>query len=133
VSMLHGRCACGATEFEVEDAFAYAMNCHCSKCRAATGGAYKPMGGIEREKLRITRADVPLFVWGDVDAGDFRCGRCGSFLYSIVRDGNWAHVTLGSLLDIPSRLPDHHIFVGSKAPWEQICDGLPQYEGHARS
>jgi hypothetical protein len=131
MTTLRGRCACGATEYEVEDAFVYAMNCHCSKCRAATGAAYKPMGGIEREKLRITREDAPLFVWGDVDAGDVRCGVCGSFLYSIVRNGEWAHVTLGSLVDVPARLPDHHIFVGSKADWEEIRDALPQHEAYA--
>jgi hypothetical protein len=85
--MLHGSCACGATEYEVEDAFTYAMNCHCSKCRAATGSAYKPMGGIEREKVRVTREDTPMFVWGGPDASDFRCGVCGSFLYSVVREG----------------------------------------------
>ena len=129
--MLHGSCACGATEYEVEDAFSYAMNCHCSKCRAATGSAYKPMGGIEREKLRVTREDTPMFVWGEPDAGDFRCGVCGSFLYSVVRDGKWVHVTLGSLSDAPSLLPDHHIFVGSKAPWEEIHDDLPQFERYA--
>jgi len=131
VTVLRGRCACGATEYEVEDAFVYAMNCHCSKCRAATGAAYKPMGGIEREKLRVTREDVPMFVWGEADAGDFRCGECGSFLYSVVREGKWVHVTLGSLVDPPTRLPDHHIFVGSKAEWEEIHDELPQHEGHA--
>jgi hypothetical protein len=76
VAILRGRCACGATEYEVEDAFSYAMNCHCSKCRAATGSYYKPMGGIEREKIRVTREDVPMFVWGEPDAGDFRCGVC---------------------------------------------------------
>jgi len=86
--MLHGSCACGATEYEVEDAFSYAMNCHCSKCRAATGSAYKPMGGIEREKLRVTREDTPMFVWGEPDAGDFRCGVCGSFLYSVTGSGS---------------------------------------------
>lgn len=68
---------------------------------------------------------------GEPDAGDFRCGECGSFLYSIVRQGRWAHVTLGSLVDTPSRLPDHHIFVGSKAPWEEIDDGLDRFEGYA--
>jgi Glutathione-dependent formaldehyde-activating enzyme len=56
--VLQGSCACGATEYEVEDVFSYAMNCHCSKCRAATGSAYKPMGGIEREKLRVTREEI---------------------------------------------------------------------------
>lgn len=47
-----------------------------------------------------------MFVWGEPDAGDFRCGICGSFLYSVVRDGKWVHVTLGSLVDAPSLLPD---------------------------
>jgi hypothetical protein len=26
-----------------------------------------------------------------------------------------------------------HIFVGSKAPWFEITDDLPQYEGHAEA
>ena len=131
MTLLRGACACGATEYEVEDAFVYAMNCQCSKCRAATGSAYKPMGGIEREKLRVTREDVPLFVWGDPDAGDVRCGECGSFLYSVVRDGKWVHVTLGSLVGAPTKVPDHHIFAGSKAEWEEIGDGLPQFTEYA--
>jgi hypothetical protein len=104
------------------------MNCHCSKCRAATGSAFKPMGGIERDKLRVTREDVPLFVWGDERAADYRCGTCGSFLWSVVRGGEWCHVTLGSLVDEPALKPTHHIFVGSKAPWEEILDDLPQHE-----
>jgi hypothetical protein len=128
---LRGACACGATEYEVEDEFVYAMNCHCSNCRASTGSAYKPMAGIQREKLRVTREDVPLFIWGEPDAGDIRCGTCGSFLYSVVREGKWVHVTLGSLRDDPAKLPDHHIFVGSKAHWEQILDDLPQHDEYA--
>ncbi|HEV2591619.1 MAG TPA: GFA family protein [Gaiellaceae bacterium] len=128
---LRGACACGATEYEVEDAFVYAMNCHCSNCRASTGSAYKPMAGIQREKLKVTREDVPMFVWGKEHAGDYRCGVCGSFLYSVVREGKWVHVTLGSLRDTPSKLPDHHIFVGSKAEWEVIGDDLPQHDEYA--
>ena len=51
---LHGACACGAVRYEVADAFLYAANCHCSRCRAATGTAFKAFAGIEREKLAIT-------------------------------------------------------------------------------
>jgi hypothetical protein len=29
---------------------------------------------------------------------------------------------------IPPRVPDHHIYVASKAPWYQITDALPQYD-----
>jgi len=34
--------------------------------------------------------------------------------------------------DAPSIRPSHHIFVGSKAPWFEILDDLPQFEGHER-
>ena len=27
--------------------------------------------------------------------------------------------------------PTNHIFVGSKAPWFEITDDLPQFDGHA--
>ena len=38
----------------------YATNCHCSRCRAGTGSAFKAFAGIEREKLEITD-DLPQF------------------------------------------------------------------------
>jgi hypothetical protein len=49
-------------------------------------------------------------------------------LYSLVRDGAYFHVTLGTLIDPPSIRPTAHIFVGSKASWDVICDGLPQFD-----
>jgi len=48
--------------------------------------------------------------------------------YSVVRDGKYVHVTLGSMTEAPTLLPNAHIFVGSKASWEVIADGLPQHE-----
>jgi len=126
--LLHGRCECGAVRYRVADAFLYAMNCHCSVCRAATGSAFKPMAGIEREKLEITDGADRLLVFGEADANNTRCGVCGSLLFSVVRDGGYVHVALGSLVDPPSMQPTSHIFVGSKAPWFEITDGLPQYE-----
>jgi hypothetical protein len=125
---LRGGCECGAVTYRVLDAFAYAMNCHCSHCRAATGSAFKAIAGIEREKLVLTSGEEQLWRIGEPDGYDARCGACGSFLYSIVRAGEWAHVAMGSLIDAPSVRPDHHIFVGSKAPWFEITDGLPEHE-----
>ena len=46
----------------------------------------------------------------------------------MVRDGEWVHVALGSLVDAPALPPVKHIFVGSKAPWFEIVDDLPQSE-----
>jgi len=38
------------------------------------------------------------------------------------------HVALGSLVDEPTIRPSEHIFAGSKAPWFEITDDLPQRE-----
>jgi hypothetical protein len=46
----------------------------------------------------------------------------------VVRDGAYVHVALGSLRDAPSIRPSGHIYVGSKAPWFDITDDLPQHE-----
>ena len=126
--VLAGKCLCGALEYEVTDQFLYALNCHCSQCRRATGAAFKPFGGIERHKLKITRGADNLMIFGDETGHDARCKNCGSLLYSVVRDGAFVHVTMGTLVDDPTIRPTKHIFVGSKAPWFTITDDLPQYE-----
>jgi hypothetical protein len=128
---LQGRCECGRVRYRVADEFLYAANCHCSRCRAATGSAFKPFAGIEREKLEVTDAADGLLVVGEEDANDSRCAACGSLLFSVVRDGAYVHVALGSLVDPPTIRPSAHIFVGSKAPWYEITDDLPQFEEHA--
>jgi hypothetical protein len=128
---LRGSCECGRVVYRVADEFLYAANCHCSRCRAATGSAFKPFAGIEREKLVLDADSGALLLVGEPDANDTRCAACGSLLFSVVRKGAYVHVALGSLVDEPSLRPTEHIFVGSKAPWFEITDDLPQFEGHA--
>ncbi|TAJ93006.1 MAG: GFA family protein [Reyranella sp.] len=130
---LRGKCLCGTVQYEVMDAFAYALNCHCSNCRRATGAAFKPFAGIKRSALTVTHGRDRLLIHGSETNHDAHCARCGSMLYSLVRDAAWVHVTLGTLVDPPSIRPGAHIFVGSKAPWFAITDDLPQYEGHVTS
>ena len=127
---LAGKCLCGAVEYEVADEFIYAANCHCSNCRRTTGSAFKPFAGIERDKLRLTKGADNLLIFGERDGHDAHCKACGSLLYSVVRDGAYVHVAMGTLFDDPTIRPTEHIFVGSKAPWFTITDDLPQYQGH---
>ena len=105
---LTGACLCRAVAYEVTDTFEYAMNCHCADCRRATGAAFKSFAGIARDRLVIVKG--------------------GSLLYSAVRNGAFAHVTMGTLVDAPAIRPQRHIFVGSKAPWFTITDDLPQHD-----
>ncbi|WP_233836995.1 GFA family protein [Paraburkholderia sp. ZP32-5] len=127
--LLAGRCLCGAVHYTVNDEFVYALNCHCSNCRRATGSAFKPFAGIERDKLRITQGEDSISIFGDERAShDVHCKVCGSLMFSLVRNGEYVHVTLGTLTDTPTIRPSAHIFVGSKAPWYDITDQLPQHD-----
>jgi hypothetical protein len=126
--MLIGKCLCGAVEFSVEDQFEYAGYCHCSRCRATTGSAFSAFAGIRKDKVRITRGGDWLSVYErNEDNFGYFCRSCRSGLYSIVCNGEYAHVQLGTLLEAPSIRPQFHIFVDSKAPWHQISDTLPQF------
>ncbi|TPK56770.1 MULTISPECIES: GFA family protein [unclassified Mesorhizobium] len=127
---LVGKCFCGAVHYAVADEFLYAANCHCSNCRRTTGSAFKPFAGIERAKFVLTKGHDMLLVFGDDNGHDAHCKPCGSLLYSVVRQGAFVHVAMGTLVDDPSIRPTEHIFVGSKAPWYTISDGLPQYDEH---
>ena len=125
--MILGRCYCGAAAYEVTPPLRYALNCHCSQCRRVTGAAFKPFAGVERSALRVVRG--ALLVVGDAAANhDSHCAACGSLLFSVVRDGAFVHVALGTVEGDPGIRPSAHIFVGSKAVWFEIADGLPQFE-----
>jgi len=131
--MLAGECHCRAVRYTVADAFEYALNCHCSNCRRATGSAFKPFAGIARDRLKLVRGDHDLLIHGGASTKsphDVHCKHCGSLLWSVVREGAFVHVAMGTLVDPPSIRPKAHIFAGSRAPWHEITDDLPQYVGH---
>ncbi len=128
--ILAGECFCRAVRYEVADAFGYALNCHCSNCRRTTGSAFKPFAGIARGRFGVTKGRDDLMIYGDEMTHDAHCARCGSLLYSVVREGAFVHVAMGTLIDAPTIRPTAHIFVGSKAPWYAISDDLPQYQEH---
>ena len=128
---LAGGCLCGAVRYEVDDAFRYAVNCHCSDCRRATGSAFKPFAGIGSEALTLTAGADTVMRYGGDAAHDVHCRACGSLLYSLLDHGARIHLAMGTLAEAPSIRPGAHIFVGSKAPWYDITDDLPQFEGHA--
>jgi len=126
---LQGQCSCGHVRFTVENTFEYAFYCHCSRCRMRTGSAFAAIAGIGIDKVQVTAGSDDLLIEGECSDGyGARCGRCHVFLFAAVRERQYMHVSLGVLEGTPNRLPDHHIYVGSKAPWFEITDELPQYD-----
>jgi hypothetical protein len=126
--VLRGHCACETVVYEVSDEFVSAFNCHCSRCRAATGSAFRPWGEIEPEKLKVKEGEEALFVSGDPEGRhSARCEKCFSLLYWTGYEGK-IRVPYGTLTDEPALKPTAHIYIASTAPWYEILDDLPQYD-----
>jgi hypothetical protein len=106
----------------------YAFYCHCSRCRRRTGAACAAIGGIAADKVRITQGDEYVLKLNESTVGYVCvCKLCCSPLFATVSGGERIHVPLGVLHGAPSRAPDHHLHVASKAACRQITDGLPQF------
>jgi hypothetical protein len=89
----------------------------------------EPWSEIEREKLTVTEGAVSFLVIGDADAHHaMHCAECGSLIYWTARSGTHVRVTYATLIDEPALKPTVHIFVGSKAPWSENLDDLPQHD-----
>ena len=127
---LHGSCLCGGVAYEVSAPFKVVYNCHCSRCRKARAAAHNTIGITSIDGVRFLKGE-DLLVYYKVPQAEFFaqtfCGVCGSGMPSLKKDRGIAGVPLGSLDDDPGRGADEHIFTGSKAPWYEITDDLPQF------
>ncbi|WP_443080984.1 GFA family protein [Uliginosibacterium sp. H1] len=130
--MPNGRCLCGAVQYETSAAFIYAGNCHCSQCRQASGAAFNSFAGVPLDALRVTAGEEQLSSYAKGRDSVLRfCKVCGSNLFSIKPEAGVAHIRMGTLTEEPGIAPKAHLFVGSKAPWQDITDDLPQFQEHA--
>jgi hypothetical protein len=90
--------------------------------------AWGSIGGIDSEKFNVNQGDALVVKEGETTDG-YRavCSKCNAHMFSVLMDRKRIHVNLGALKNEPSRKPDHHIYVASKASWYEIQDELPQY------
>ena len=125
-----GSCLCGAVGYVVEGDPLRCVNCHCSRCRKARAAAFASNLFTTADDLRFTRGGNGLVSYKVPEARFFMqvfCPDCGSPMPRIDRERGLAIVPMGSLDDDPGVRPQRHIFVGSKAPWYEIADDLPQH------
>jgi hypothetical protein len=125
-----GSCLCGDVAYEITGAPLRMYYCHCSRCRQGRSAAHGSNVFYKAEGFRWIRGaeqvqDFPLP--GAQFFGTAFCRRCGSELPRVSVERNVASVPAGSLDSDPGITPTGHIYVGSKAPWFDITDELPQF------
>jgi hypothetical protein len=129
--MLRGSCLCGAVRYEVRAPLGRVVHCHCSMCRKAHGAAFGSYSNVKEADFALLAGAAEISSYSSSpEVKRTFCRRCGSTLQFISgkRPGSFS-LALGTLDDDPGLKTGLHIFVGSKAPWLDIADGLPQHEG----
>jgi hypothetical protein len=127
---VRGSCLCGAVTYAVDGQPQGWWNCHCGRCRKARSAAHASNLFLPADGLRFTRGVDAMAAYKLPSALRFTqafCRTCGSSLPFVNRARNIAVIPAGSLDDDPGLRPQAHIFVGSKAPWFDIADNLPQH------
>lgn len=127
-SVLEGGCLCGAVRYAIDTPLQGAGHCHCSLCRRAHGAAFATWSFVVPGSFRWTAGEGRIGRHAS-SPGQLRCfcRDCGSPL-AAMHDGEVGEVVLASIDGDPGVRPDAHIFVGSKACWSVIGDGLPQHD-----
>ena len=128
--MIGGSCLCGGIRFRLDGRLGPVAICHCIQCRKANGSAFACNASVRTRAFEIA-SGRELIREFESSPGKFRafCSRCGSPVYSrVASDPERVRLRLGLLDDDPGKRPLFHVFVGSKAPWFEIADSLPQFE-----
>jgi hypothetical protein len=136
---IRGSCLCGGVKFEIAGPLLRPLNCHCSFCRKQHGAAFRSRARVSRSDFHWVQGEE-LVAYYEATPGYRRgfCSVCGSPILNRAEPHSRlaiAHpptlaefgIALGTLDDDPGVRPESYIFVGSKAPWFEITDDLPQF------
>ncbi len=127
---VRGSCNCGAVRFVVKGEALGAWNCHCRRCRQARSAAHASNLFVKVADIHFTSGADRIASYKVPEAARFSqsfCRICGAKTPRLDPNRDRAGIPMGSFDDTPPCKPVAHIFVGSKAPWFEIHDGLPQY------
>jgi hypothetical protein len=133
-----GACLCGNIRYEIDGELFGIWFCHCSKCRRSTGAAFVAAAACRKQDFRWLEEPQTIAEFR-TESGYRRsfCSTCGSPIPLTLTDTDtgadtdFVWLPVGGFDDDPGIRPLRHIFVGSKAPWFEISDALPQFDEHA--
>ena len=127
---MRGSCLCGGVRYEIVGPIGAAVYCHCSMCRKAHGSAFRARVSVPKTSFRFVQGEELLTSYrSSADTIRRFCRICGSpIVNSWDPEPDSYGLALGSLEDDPGVRATCHVFVGSKAPWYEIADSLPQYQ-----
>ncbi len=127
--MIRGSCLCGAVRFEIEGKLSPIGQCHCSLCRKVSGTASNAVLLTASRSFRWAAGEDQIRVFTKMTNWTTSfCRVCGCPVPELRADGKLLAVPAGSLDDDPGSRVEQHIYVGSKAEWDEISGDAPRHK-----
>lgn len=125
-----GSCLCGLIRFEVDGDFESFFLCHCEYCRKDTGSAQAAnlFSSTAHLKWLSGRDHVREFNLPSTRHTKSFCSTCGAAVPSQQAGGALLVVPAGSLDSEVRIRPNAHIFVSSRASWDNDLQSLPSFD-----
>lgn len=130
---IYGGCICDGVRYKVSGPASCVVHCHCSQCRRSYASLVGTGATIEKDHIEVIEGLENLTTYEfSAEVRRQFCKKCGcSILYY---DDRFP----GLVFYYPSTLDDgkhpghpkdneHHVFVDSKAKWEEFDDDLPKH------
>ena len=126
-----GSCLCGQVRFEIDGEFERFYLCHCEYCRKDTGSAHAAnlFSASATLKWLSGEDEVRHFNLPSTRHSRSFCDTCGSALPMVQMGGKLVVVPAGSLDSAVRVKPDAHIFVASRAGWDEALEKVTSVEG----
>lgn len=125
-----GGCLCGEVAFEIHGDFDQFFLCHCEYCRKDTGSAHCANLFSSTAKLHwiCGQNKVTTFHLPSTRHTKSFCSICGSTMPTEHESTGMLVVPAGSLNTPLSIQPNAHIFMASKANWDDELEALPKMD-----
>ncbi|GFE84712.1 aldehyde-activating protein [Steroidobacter agaridevorans] len=125
-----GSCLCGQVRFEIEGDFDSFFLCHCEYCRKDTGAAHAAnlFASTARLQWLSGRDQVREFNLPSTRHARSFCSVCGAAVPCEQAGGALLVVPAGSLDSEVRIRPNAHIFVASRASWDDGLQALPSFD-----
>lgn len=125
-----GSCLCGAVQYKVDGDFERFYLCHCQHCRKDSGSAHA--ANLFSTSAALTwvlgKDNVVFFNLLSTRHSRSFCSVCGSALPCLQAEGKLLVVPAGSLDTAVPNKPDAHLFIASKANWDERLESFPKME-----
>lgn len=123
-----GECFCGDIKYQIDGKLKDARSCHCSRCRKAFNSQVSAYALVNSQEFSWLSGQGQLTSYiGQHGFGLQFCKKCGSTLAGVF-NGDVHGVTLGCVNGDPDIEIGKHIYVGSKASWEVMPEGVVQFQ-----